>query len=584
MDFNDPNHRRNSSPPQVIPLQDLTQQGTAQDEDADRQQAGGRARAISDLVRNRLSGGRGPRGTFGGTYAPIAEADPDRGRRPTGALLAIPQNTSGSYGGQDASPTSPVDAAGFQAAIGGFAGLSFSTPTPIEPTSSGWLHNNGSTASLVTLPEGGPSTENTGDYFSGPSSSSDRTPLTDPHHLQPIAGSSVPTTPSPNRNSRTRSVRFSNVPITPNSRLGDDLAQAEAGMSGSGIRRSGSLRRSLSPSAAGSTLQRAGTIVRNMSTRIVNLSNEQDVVDRTIRRSTSNKGDRPDSTQSTVPGDVSMVDGNTDDDGGRVEKTPSVEETETISRRSSRTTRENNPLKGKSLGIFSPDNRIRMKLCDLLVHPVTEPTIFILIVLQAILLSIDSSRNIVYDDNKAFRWGATWIDYVLMVLFSIYTAEIVIRSIVSGFLINPLEYSTINRQIGTGRAMLDKARDVFGSTAQNRPGHVGTNDSTFDPHHPSVMRSFTTNIQDSADTKGGSRYQQRARLAHRAFLRHSFNRVDLIAVVSYWISFVLSVFELESNKHVFVFRMLSCLRILRLLYLTSGTTVCYFPQVNNRFM
>jgi hypothetical protein len=313
-----------------------------------------------------------------------------------------------------------------------------------------------------------------------------------------------------------------------------------------------------------------------MSTRIVNLSNEQDVVDRTIRRKSSINGDRTDSIQSSFAGEVSMVDGQTEEDGGRVEKTPSVDEMETISRRPSRTTKDTNPLRGKSLGIFPPDSKLRMKLCDLLVHPATEPTIFILIVFQAVLLSIDSSRTIVYGDSKAFKWGATWIDYVLMVLFSIYTAEIVIRSIVSGFLINPVEYSTINRQVGVAQAVLDKAREVFGSTAQNRPKHTGTNDTgVFDPHQPSVMRSFTTNIQDSAETRGGSRQHQRARLAHRAYLRHSFNRVDFIAVVSYWISFVLSMFSLESNKHVFVFRMLSCLRILRLLYLTSGTTVWF---------
>jgi hypothetical protein len=572
MDANDPNRRRNnSSPSQVIPLQNLSQQGTAQDEDGDGQP--GRARAISDLVRNRLSGGRGPRGSFGGTYAPIAETDPDRLRRAGNIHLAIPQNTSAPYGGQDATPISPVDAAGFQAAIGGFAGLSFESPAPMEPTASSWTHNNASMSSLVTLPEGGLPVENSADYFGAPSSSSDRTPLTDPHHLQPMAGSSVPTTPTPSQNSRTRSVRFSNVPITPTSRLGDDLAQAEAGLGANSIRRSGSLRRSLSPSAAGSTLQRAGTIVRNMSTRIVNLSNEQDVVDRTIRQKPSKKGDRPGSTQSSSAGEVSIVDGSVDEDGGRVEKTPSVEETETDSRRPSRITKDANPLKGKSLGIFPPDNKLRMRLCDLLVHPVTEPTIFILIVFQAVLLSIDSSRHIAYGDNGKLRWGATWIDYVLMVLFGIYTAEIVVRSIVSGFLINPVEYSTINRQVGIAQAILHKTQDVFGSTAQNRPGHTGTNDSLFDPHQPSAMRSFTTNLHDNADTKGGSRERQRIRLAHRAYLRHSFNRLDFIAVMSYWISFVLSVFQLESNKHLFVFRMLSCLRILRLLYLTSGTTV-----------
>jgi hypothetical protein len=570
MDFNDPNRRRNSSSPPEIPLQDLTQPHDGQQEAQASNASPGRARAISDLVRHRLSVGRAPRG-YSGTYAPIAERDPDTGRRLGNTHLAIPQNTSGGYGASDASPTSPVDAAGFQQAIGGFAGLSFQPAGPPEPVGSNWA-NNASTSSLVTLPEGGPSSENgdSGDYFTQPSS--DRTPLTDPRHLQPIAGTSGPTTPtaSPNRSSRTRSVRFSNVALTPSSRLGDDLAQAEVG----GIRRSGSLRRSLSPNAAGSTLQRAGTIVRNMSTRIVNLSNEQDVVDRTIRRKSSYKGsERTQSAHTSLTTDAGHVDG-ASEDGGRVEKTPSVEEVEALpSRSSSRSARDMNPLKGKSFGIFPPNSRIRMRLCDLLVHPATEPTIFILIVIQAILLAIDSSRNIKYNDSDAFIWGKTWIDYVLMGLFSIYTAEIVVRSIVSGFIINPVEYSTINRQIGIKQAVWDKAREVFGATPHNRPvGHMASNNSTFDPQQPSIMRSFTTNMNDE-EVKGGSRQHQRQRLAHRAYMRHSFNRLDVVAVVSYWISFVLAISKIEGARHVFVFRMLSCLRILRLLYLTSGTTV-----------
>jgi len=310
-----------------------------------------------------------------------------------------------------------------------------------------------------------------------------------------------------------------------------------------------------------------------MSTRIVNLSNEQDVVDRTIRRKTSNKGSDGDSPAPSFSGaEVSGIDGHTDDDGGRVEKIPSVESTELeiLSRRPSRT-KDVNPLKGKALGIFSPDNKLRMKLCDLLVHPITEPTLFMLIVIQTVLLAVDSSRTIAYNDRIAFHWGQTWIDYVLMILFSIYTAEIVVRSIVSGFIINPTEFSTINRQVGIRQAVLDKARDIFGDVPQARPG--GTNESMNGPHQPSIMHSFTTNIQ-ATDVKGGSRHQQRARLAHRAYLRHSFNRLDFLAVVSYWIGVVLAIFQLESNNHIFVFRMLSCLRILRLLYLTSGTTVC----------
>lgn len=62
-------------------------------------------------------------------------------------------------------------------------------------------------------------------------------------------------------------------------------------------------------------------------------------------------------------------------------------------------------------------------------------------------------------------------------------------------------------------------------------------------------------------------------MARRAFLRHSFNRLDFVAVVSYWISLYLCITGMEAEKHLYVFRMMSCLRILRLLGITSGTSV-----------
>jgi hypothetical protein len=195
-----------------------------------------------------------------------------------------------------------------------------------------------------------------------------------------------------------------------------------------------------------------------------------------------------------------------------------------------------------------------------------------LIVLQTILLAIDASFDTSIGENRQ-GLGESWIDWVMLVLFSIYTVEIVARSIVSGFIINPVEYSTINRKVGMKQAISDKVKVLF-ATPQTRPRHVDTEQSAFEfAPQQGLVRAFTTNLNDDDTGHGGSKAQRRQRLAHRAFLRHSFNRVDFIAVVSFWVSFVLSIFALEDSRHIFVFRMLAALRILRLLYLTSGTTV-----------
>jgi hypothetical protein len=46
-----------------------------------------------------------------------------------------------------------------------------------------------------------------------------------------------------------------------------------------------------------------------------------------------------------------------------------------------------------------------------------------------------------------------------------------------------------------------------------------------------------------------------------------------VAIVAFWISFFLSMEGVEKTHQLFIFKMLSCLRILRLLALTNGTSV-----------
>lgn len=59
------------------------------------------------------------------------------------------------------------------------------------------------------------------------------------------------------------------------------------------------------------------------------------------------------------------------------------------------------------------------------------------------------------------------------------------------------------------------------------------------------------------------------------YLRHSWTRIDFVAVTSFWICFGLAVAGVERGTyHIGIFRALSVLRTTRLLAITSGTTVC----------
>jgi hypothetical protein len=235
-----------------------------------------------------------------------------------------------------------------------------------------------------------------------------------------------------------------------------------------------------------------------------------------------------------------------------------------------------NPLRGHSLGVVPPDNWMRTFLCDLLVHPVTEAVILLLIVVQTVLLAIQAAPN--YFDQidehgvELGGWGGSWFDYALLALFGIYTIEVGIRVVVSGFILNPVEYSTIDRSIGWKIAVRAWWQSLFTLHDDKIVVHQNGSAQPAQPIPVSILRTFTQQKIDPT-FRGGARQQRRVRLGHRAFLRHSFNRLDFVAVVSFWISFAFAISGLQNSKHVYAFRMLSSLRILRLLGLTNGTHV-----------
>ena len=309
-------------------------------------------------------------------------------------------------------------------------------------------------------------------------------------------------------------------------------------------------------------------MVRKMSQRVVNLSNEPELVEQSIRRKSSLKQARLDEPP-LLPAIEAYASDRPPTIFAPIEKVPHLDRS---GQSQAQWQRQANPLKGYSIGIFPPNNRLRMRLCDLLVHPATEPVILVLIVFQTILLAIDSAPN-VYNNPRSKRWGTVWLDYALLALFSIYTAEIIARVIVSGFIINPEEYSSIDRSQGYWHAFLEYCQNMYAPNRQQTlKRRITGNSHSKDPTPQSILRSFT-GMQANIDVPGHTRQQQRVRLARRAFLRHSFNRLDFLAVVSFWISFALGILGLEAKHHLYVFRMLSCLRILRLLGLTSGTSV-----------
>ncbi|OAT03551.1 calcium channel subunit Cch1 [Blastomyces gilchristii SLH14081] len=461
----------------------------------------------------------------------------------------------------------------FQEAIGS-VGLSFDGPATIHfsgrdsgPQRSYQAHVRHSDDS-TPFPYMGSQTPIDEENYMSPidTNENDTTPLTDRRYQQPIDGASI----SHGQRHDRPSVHFASERTAVGPHLVDDLPHSEEGnsrmRSGSGGRnRPGRRSRQLAP-APNSALSRAGSMMRMMSQRVVNISNEPEIVDQTLRHKSSLKQARLEAPPSLPAMTEYAHDISTPglDDGYPPEKRPSLF---SKLRDPDAYQTEENPLKGNSLGIFSPNSKLRRGLLEILIHPAVEPIILILIIIQTILLAIESS---VYKGERGSRWGTPAFDYAFLVLFLIYTLEISARIIVSGLMFNADEYSTLDRSLGLRKALVAKGKDLL------MPQRGLSTRKSGNPTEPqiSVLRSFT-GAQNTADRSGHSSSLQRYRLARRAFFRHSFTRIDFLAVVSYWISFVLSNLSLESQHHLYVFRMLSCLRILRLLGLTSGTSVIF---------
>jgi hypothetical protein len=616
-----------STPPQSIPLRDLTRPPDSVDV-GDGSRRHNRGRSLLSGGTRPLSGGAG-----GPRYERLGDTSPSPRERasyragPVAPLaLQRVQDQSRRIEDEAGTPNSPVDnPADFQAAMG-FAGLLVPdisvSHAPRTHTPSYASYGSADFDGISPYGDVADAGDDNNPYFT---SESDTMPLTDPSALQPPFGV-YPSTPTSQRHDRSRSsfqsVNF-NTPERSHGMLGDNLADVEAGFDGGfssgGRNRShsfgntlnpGGLSRSHSPSNASGALSRAGSIVRAMSQRVVNMSADAETIEAAARRQAEREAGRIARETIEPPKDPSRhTSAGTPGASGRIGSfatLASLSDEEEIRYQPKHKKdplaagpnlgkaiqgeapvekamrnfwhikkeagaeegleKPPNPLRGKSLGIFSQDSKIRNKLCDILVYPLTEPIILLLIMGQTVLLAVDASQS-VYDHPRPLHWGQSAIDYAILVLFVIFTLEITARIIVSGLIRNAPEYSTVRHKKGVKNLILEKYQTVF--KPERKSSIRGPRHESVDA--PTVVRSFTAIQGDLVKTVEQAQPQQHAR---RAFLRHSFNRLDLVAVLAFWAAFILGMTGIEDGFHLYIFRMLSCLRILRLLALTNGTAVC----------
>ncbi|GAA5943198.1 hypothetical protein JCM10213_006241 [Rhodosporidiobolus nylandii] len=96
-----------------------------------------------------------------------------------------------------------------------------------------------------------------------------------------------------------------------------------------------------------------------------------------------------------------------------------------------------NNLRGKTLGMFGPDSRVRRGCARVLTSSWTEPSILLLIVLQVVILTVQSASNVYEHPRPTKGYFHTWEDSALFIIFVLFTFELAARILVTGLVFNP---------------------------------------------------------------------------------------------------------------------------------------------------
>lgn len=278
-------------------------------------------------------------------------------------------------------------------------------------------------------------------------------------------------------------------------------------------------------------------------------------------------------------------------------------------------------LFGKSLKLFSPQSWFRQGCHKLISHHLTNVGLLVLLILQVFLLSYRQWNPIKLQGY--FYAGYNWADYVLIVINFIYTVEVLAKVVAYGFIdddvmfielglrapdqrtdyLQKTFFNKVLRKLGIGLVssrkppILDQKQPYFsdrGSSSDELDVKEISLDDIGFPKKPARRVSEGPLIQkydgsqyglstepvvasQRFDVKNtlllqGPRTKIDELLLKRAYLRNSWHRIDFVSMVMFWISLALSVNHYDAKHHIMLFRALSCLRILRLCNLTTGTT------------
>ena len=269
-------------------------------------------------------------------------------------------------------------------------------------------------------------------------------------------------------------------------------------------------------------------------------------------------------------------------------------------------------LRGKSLTIFGPRHPWRVYLAKILSSWWIEPLLLFLIFINVVVLIVSSSRDIRFETRTRNVFSRAE-EILLLVVFIAYTIEMIARIIVSGLVINPpsldenvmreggpeeeLEYSnTYDVLYNMYLDALQSAHRFLHPYSKVERERAEAKLASFHPAEGMAPLDdmFISKVENGLDLNNGHQrwwdvlyynivsiclHLSRTittdpkQLCNHAYLRQSWNRVDALAILCYWVAVGLEIsgVEVTEKHHIFVFRALSVLRCARLLGLWEGT-------------
>lgn len=281
-------------------------------------------------------------------------------------------------------------------------------------------------------------------------------------------------------------------------------------------------------------------------------------------------------------------------------------------------------LYGKSLKIFPPSSPIRRFAYRVSCNLFTNLFLLALLLFQVVLLTYRQWNPPAL--GGYFYSGYNWADYTLIGVNVIYTIEIVLKCIAFGLVDDSQMYAELGIAREVDRKLLLRPYYIIKFLEYLRlknprkpkytvPGKGKFHDSAYDSsdegdhgidnlgnHGKESTDQANRGIHTIQDKYSRLSIDERAGLLEgnppvktqllpsntlmlpkkeididalhlkRAYLKNSWQQVDFISMVTFWISLALSIDHYDAKHHIMLFRALSCLRIVRLCNMTTGTT------------